>query len=185
MACGLALLDHSAAAAFLELHTLPPFNSCTVYGVDDGLTPTPFSFLLDVIRPLFSLGSGTNSPLAAQLMQTSLGRQAIQVVLPSSPVDTVDYVSLPRYMRALVHDESQHVLALNSIVSGSGSMGPRSVLVNSVLRGNWSVGAGSVACGIRSFPDLQIGDQLVAQELHLQEGSLVLTIHGKADDITV
>ena len=49
MACGLLRMDYSAASAFFSLMYVAPFSSCTSFGVDDGMTVTPFSLFLHVL----------------------------------------------------------------------------------------------------------------------------------------
>lgn len=58
-------------------------------------------------------------------------------------------------------------VVLNSIAKGEGSIGQRSVVAHSVLNGKWSIGEGSLVCGIRNATSLDIGSGLYVHEVEL------------------
>ena len=111
MACGLLRMDYSAASAFFSLMYVAPFSSCTSFGVDDGMTVTPFSLFLHVLPSVLGDVAASTShqhhkdDLAAsvtdegmEILRTHLtGRFPLNSVLSSSSNDrSVTYVKSVR-----------------------------------------------------------------------------------------
>jgi len=170
-----------------------PFASCTNDGVDDGLTPEPFSLFLDVVPAL--LDGGAQSPHARALRDVSRSRCSLHCVVSAG--DTSDpplFLKAPKdclkfahSMRNFVKDDDtgafrKKTVVLNSELGGTGACGAGAVVVNCSFPAGaaWRVGAKAVAIGFREadvVPDAVVAHRVPAF------GSYVVVAHGVEDDV--
>ena len=190
MACGLVRMDYSASSVFFSLHVVPPFSSCTSFGVDDGMTVTPFSLFLHVLPAL--LGDEkyqSDDHFNFNVLRTHLsGRFLLHTVLSSdspSNNNVVTYVHSVQdsiqYTRCSVFNNTSSItdnnnsggsIILNSTLRGNGKVSRRAVVLNCALNGEgWNVGSNSVVVGLHDNQgNTTIPKNCVLQEVFLTTG---------------
>ena len=58
---------------------------------------------------------------------------------------------------------------MNSLLTGEGECGKKSVIEHSRLTGNWKIGSLSFVSQIRSYDDLVVKDGIAVQEIAISE----------------
>ena len=198
MACGLMRMDYSAASIFFGLHVIAPFSSCTSFGVDDGMTVTPFSLFLHVLPAVLNdaeyVTSNPQEKKMQELLRTQLGgRFSLNTVLSStlfnssaityvhSVRDAIKYTLFEQKQQQQQQQQQEQkqqqqqsgTVVLNSTLGGTGEIEPCSVLLNCALNGDgWKVGTNSVVVGL-SLSDqheaMTVPENCVVQEIYLTD----------------
>lgn len=201
---GVVVLGSSLAGEILRLNAVPPLDSCTYLAVDNGATPVAFDLYSDLLLVL-AAGSEKQAYLNQPIRVASpssrvrhLREAAWQYLRANQAARLRACVAAPGaqylYLRTTAHlfellqrpppalrvaHHARSFLAptveraegssvvLNSIGKGEGSIGAGSLLAHSVLTGHWRIGDESLVSGIRGGA-LHVGPGVYVHELELE-----------------